>query len=922
MKICQSCGRQYRNRIRHCPMDGTPLTLMPEPSIDSSSNQNNQKAINSLLEDSSAEIELEKTEYHSAISTNIKSYIEDDKAIFDSDLEDDLSSDFEDETEEPPFESRTEVGNEVVSFSSGDLCGHILNNTYRLERKIGHGGMGAVYQATHLKIGDNVAIKFIAEEMAKNPVLVARFQREALAARRIAHSDAVTVYEMNETEQGQLFIVMQYVEGERFDQYLARAGQLTPRRLLQHVRCIADVLDAAHSAGIIHRDLKPSNLMLYKNLRGEERIKVLDFGIAKFISLEEDLEQVAHLTQKGDVFGSPYYMSPEQAFGLNVDARTDIYSLGVLTYQMLTGRLPFEGKTGREVIDKLVSEQPPPPSNYIESEIDFDSVILKALAKEPEYRYTTVVEFLSDLEAQFTLLSDAGMWQEKSITNALSTADFRRVNVSVIPPLAITEYNAQPAPTAPIGGGLTGRLTESVSDRVAIAILPLRCLSADEQTQMLSVGLADTLITELSIVRGLMVRPIRAVLKYENTDVDLLSVGKEMSVQFILDGSVQNFGKRVRVSFRLLDVVENKDIWNDRFELIGEDPFIIQDTVARRIVESLRVNLTDYEKERLAYVPQPLSSDAQQYYIRGRHFFERAVERQDIEMALQMFKRTIEIDNRFARAYIGLAQCQYIFQTGYDNNLDHISLAELNCRQAIDLDPNLADSYATLASIYMDMGRRSEVLDLINKALTITPNNFEADMCLGWYYRSMGQLDKSLAAYRRAMREDPTYWRCYWGMCVAYLYQGMFDEAEKVIDTYIKSLDPRHPVILFLKGIIQIYKNRLNEAEALGLRLRKVLPDLPCGDLLLAHVSAYRQKPQQVNNYLKPISRRFGPKEEFYYWYAQIYARCGQTTNALEYMKKSLAEGNKNFAWFQRDPALENIRNLQAFKELIAEFNK
>lgn len=883
-------------------MDGVSLLLMPEtdvdfPSVDSPSQEvpliESQPTSNAVLEESSAEIEPGKTE--------------------------------------SDFHGNTEIANVVPNISSEDLCGRILNNTYRLEQKIGHGGMGAVYKATHLKIGDRVAIKFIAEEMAKNPVLVARFQREALAARRIAHPDAVAVYEMNETEDGLLFIVMQYVEGERFDQYLGRVGQLTARRVLQHVRCIVDVLDAAHSAGIIHRDLKPANLILYTNLRGEERIKVLDFGIAKFITLGEDLEQIAHLTQKGDIFGSPYYMSPEQAFGSDVDVRTDIYSLGVITYQMLTGHLPFEGKSGREVIDKLVSQQPPLPSTYIESDLDFDSVLLKALAKEPDQRYSNVKEFLADIEEQFTMLSDAGgMWQG-GLPNALSTANFQHVNISIMPQLEATEYaprisnsgsnNAVSSGGVTVAAGaLTNKLVETVKDRVSLAILPLRCLSADEQTRFLSVGLADTLITEVSVVRSLIVRPIRAVLKYENTDIDLLTAGKQLDVHFILDGSVQTFGKRVRLSFRLLDVVENKDIWSDRFELIGEDPFIIQDTVARRIVESLRVNLTDYEKERLAYVPHSLSSDAQQYYIRGRHFFERAVERRDMEMAMQMFKRAIEIDNRFARAYNGLAQCHYIFQTGYDDRVDHISLAQLNCLQAIDIDPGLGDAYATLASIYLDIGKREGVLELIAKASTLAPNNVEADVCLGWYYRSMGQLDKSLAAYQRAMREDPTYWRCYWGICIAHLYNGMVDEAEKVIDIYIKSLDPRHPVILFLKGIIQVYKNRIDDAEKLGLKLKRFLPDLPCGDLLLAQVSACKQNVIQVNNYLKSISRRFGPKEEFYYWYAQIYARCGQVTNALEYLRKSLSEGNKNFNWFQKDPALENLRNLQAFKDLIAEF--
>ncbi|KAF0226355.1 MAG: serine/threonine protein kinase bacterial, partial [bacterium] len=263
---------------------------------------------------------------------------------------------------------------------------------------------------------------------------------------------------------------------------------------------------------------------------------------------------------------------------------------------MITNKLPFEGKSGREVIDKLVSQDPEPPSALIESELDFDSVLLKALAKEPQDRYARATDFLADLEEQFTMLSDVGLWRERSLPNALSTGNFGSTNISITPQLEVTEYRPR-AVTSPLqAAGLTSRLVEpNVTDRVSLAILPLRCLSADEPTQVLSVGLADTLITELSIVRSLIVRPTRAVLKYENIDIDLVVAGKQLEVQFILDGSVQSFGKKVRVAFRLLDVVEHKDIWSDRFELIGEDPFIVQDTVARRIVESLRINLTDYE---------------------------------------------------------------------------------------------------------------------------------------------------------------------------------------------------------------------------------------------------------------------------------------------------------------------------------------
>jgi hypothetical protein len=411
-------------------------------------------------------------------------------------------------------------------------------------------------------------------------------------------------------------------------------------------------------------------------------------------------------------------------------------------------------------------------------------------------------------------------------------------------------------------------------------------------------------------------------MKYENTELSLPMLGQFLGVQFIIDGSIQTFGHRMRLSFRLVDTNLDQDIWQDRFEVTETDPFKIQDIVVKHILEKLRINLTDYEKERLVNTAQ-VTNDAQEFYLRGRYFFERAIEFHDLEIARKMFERAIELDPNFARAYNGLAQCHYFLQSAFgDQNDPHFALAEAACQKALALTPLLAEPYATLADIYMDTNRRLEVPPLIKQSLLLSPNNLSATLCLGWYYRASGELHKAASAYKQAMHQDPTHWRCYWGMSLTNFYQGHLEDAELVADNYLRSFDLRHPLLLFLKGLLLLYKDQAEESNAIAVRLQRAAPNLACGYILAAQVAAMQKDTYQVQQHLNNIRNAFSPREEVFYWHSQIYARCQMLPTALEYLQKSIDEGNKNFRWFVKDPALENLHSNPQFHQLLHSASK
>jgi TolB-like protein/Tfp pilus assembly protein PilF len=477
------------------------------------------------------------------------------------------------------------------------------------------------------------------------------------------------------------------------------------------------------------------------------------------------------------------------------------------------------------------------------------------------------------------------------------------------------------ARSVPTEGRETSQPSTSLSKttaKLSLAILPLKSIVRNPDYEHFGIGLADTLITELAVVGDLIVRPLRTVLKYENQEIDPLAVGQEMGVDVVLDGSFQVAGEKLRATLRLFNVRTGEDIWTERFDQPLEELFALQDRVAQRVIEGLRIHLTDYEKEQLRTSPTGAVA-AYDYYVRAKYFFEKTHVRRDFEAAIDLFRRAIEVDREFVPAYSALAKSYFLYWAGYDNDPKWLDEAEAACREAIRLNPNFAESYAALASIYLERGRKQDAYEQLQTALKLAPNDLEAHLDLGWFYRYCGLLNQAMKSYKTALKTDPGYWRVHWGLAMAYAYSGNLDEAEKQTNHFLTKVDPQNPVLRFVQGDIWFYQGKYDQAQRIGELMKQAAPDLAFGAVLLAKVQSARGEWDRANQELGRATKFVGAQGDYFYWRAQICALQSKLDQALEYFQKSVQVGNENVPWFERDRTLDALRTDARFTELMNE---
>jgi len=795
---------------------------------------------------------------------------------------------------------------------------------YQITKRLGTGGQATAYLSRDTKLDRTVVLKLLDPKMADDEATQKRFLREARLAATLDHPNICTIHEINEAS-GHHFIVMRYVDGETLKSLLGRK-RLPVETALAIALQVADGLAAAHRAGIVHRDMKTANIMIANS----GRPVILDFGLAKALPTASlvDLD-VTQASAVGKPFGTATYMSPEQARGeLVIDARSDVFSFGIILYEMLTGEKPFVGKNAVEIMHAVLHDTPQPiPEVVPDINPEIERIVIRALNKDPKDRYSSAAELLEDLMAAATRLGI----QEMAAVQALvattrkkgglgkqllqSTIDVLQSVASLMDTLVSRKART----TVPTEGRETSQASASVSKttaKLSLAILPLKSIIQNQEYEHFGVGLADTLITELAVVGDLIVRPLRTVLKYENQEIDPLVVGQEMGVDVVLDGGFQVAGEKLRATLRLFDVRTGEDIWTERFDQPLEDLFALQDQVAQRVIEGLRIHLTDYEKEQLRTSPAGTVA-AYDYFVRGKYLFERTHARQDFDTAIDLFRRAIEVDHQFVLAYSALAKLYFLLWAGYDNDPKWLDEAEAVCQEAVRLNPNFAESYSALASIYLERGRKPEANEQLQTALKLAPNDLEAYLALGWFYRYCGLLDKAMKSYKTALRIDPGYWRVYWGLAMTYAYLGRLDEAEKQANHFLTKIDPQNPVLRFVQGDIWFYQGKYDQAQRVGELMKQAAPDLAFGTVLLAKVYSAQGAWEKANQELGRATRFVGVQGDYFYWRTQICALQGKLDQALGYFQKSVQIGNENVPWFERDQTIDALRSDSRFAELI-----
>src|SRR5215210_1148627 len=594
------------------------------------------------------------------------------------------------------------------------MIGSTLGN-YKILEKLGEGGQGAVYRAIDSKLGRPVVIKVLPAELTAKEANLKRFEREARLASALDHPNICTIFDLNEIN-GIHFIAMQYIEGRNVRQ-LVNGRPLSLESALSIALQTAEALSAAHSRGIIHRDIKAGNVMVTPT----GQVKVLDFGLAKL--LDEDAARTSgihhtEITEVGVPYGTATYAAPEQARGDRVDSRADIFSTGVLLYEMLTGAWPFQGQTAVDVRHAVLNDEPAPLAKVRPGRVPakLQSVLDKALAKDPRNRYQKISQFADDL---------------RSIIRELGTESLPGIDESTIPvaprhlkqksPVTralrwLTGSKGEDSPSAKSGGrGGDAQASPLTSlgdrDRKSVAILPFKNVGNEREIDFYQFSLADAVITELARVRSLVVRPSSVIVKFQNKTVDAAEAGRDVLVDAILTATFLRAGDRLRVTAQLLDVRTNEILWSERIDADASDIIGVQDTIVQRIVEGLRLEFSPDEKVELAR-KTTADAAASEEYMRGRDclatFIYHTIQREHLDSAIEHFRRALEIDPQFALAYSALGSC-YVNRVlkGLGQAGDH-DKAKNAFRKALALDPKLLEARMQMVFIYLTGGQKQK----------------------------------------------------------------------------------------------------------------------------------------------------------------------------------------------------------------------
>jgi eukaryotic-like serine/threonine-protein kinase len=830
------------------------------------------------------------------------------------------------------------------SLDAGAIISH-----YRIVDKLGAGGMGEVYLAQDMKLDRKVALKILPRQFTQDESRLHRFIQEAKSASTLNHPNIITIHEIGE-EGGTQFIATEFIQGETLRQPIAR-HRLSVREALDVATQIASALVEAHAAGIVHRDIKPENIMLRPN----GLVKVLDFGLAKLTEqrsypADTQAPTIAKVnTDPGTVMGTPTYMSPEQVRGLGVDVRSDIFSLGVVIYEMLAGRAPFEGGTTSDIISSILKTDPPPLARYSrEVSPELQWVVSKALRKDCDERYQTARELQGDLknlkrelDAQMGLDGSLPPESSKSPETETSTAQAAQTAGELIESTAdvgarttagaeyfmgsikrrrITALIGLPVLAAAIVGLFAyfhARNSEVAIE--SIAVLPFDNQNHDPDTEYLSDGLTESIINSLTQLPSLRVIARSSVFRYKGRDADPMAAGHELGVRAVLTGRILQRGDNLSVSAELVDIRDNKQLWGEQYERKVSGLLAMQREIAKEISNNLRLTLSGADESRVTkrYTENP---EAYRLYLKGRFYWNKRTE-EGVTKGIEYFTQSIERDARYALAYTGLADCYsslgFSFDVGSLSPGEAIPKAKAAAMKALELDDTLAEAHTSLAFIRLNYdwdwsGAERE----FKRAIELNPNYDNAHHWYSHYLMAMGRTEESLTESNRAMELDQLGLiinvHLGWHYLFAHQYELAAEQFKKTLE-----LDPNFGLAYWYLGQAYVQKGVYHEAETELRRAKDLLKEnvIVIAELGRAYaVSGNRAEANRVLDELKELSKRSYVSG---YHIALIHAALGEKDRAFEWLEAAYKERSDLLSYLKVDPRVDNLRSDPRFGDFL-----